>query len=235
LEPEETAFVAKYQKMARIDVEKVLADGRVAIVVGGSGLYVKALLDDMNFPKVDFDLRAELEKQAELHGTPALYEMLQKADPLAAKSIEPNNTRRIIRALEVVHNTKKPFKSKLPQESSYFYENTTQIGVRMANDVLDERIEKRVDVMREQGLLAEVESLANRLGDTARKAIGYKELLEYLRGDVSLDFAFDQIKLHTRQLVRKQNAWFKRDTRINWDTKTAIENALLFTGNAQFK
>ena len=214
LEVEQEASVAAYQEHARADLAAIAARGRRAVVVGGSGLYVRALLDDLEFPGTDPDVRAALAERAEQEGTAALYAELQRRDPEAAARIEPRNTRRIVRALEVLEITGRPFSASLP-EGRYALP-AVQLGLDLDTQVLDERVARRVDRMWEAGLLAEVAALAPRLGRTASRAVGYTEVLAHLRGERSEDEAREDVVRSTRRLVRRQRSWFRRDARIAW-------------------
>lgn len=227
LDPSEDSSVATYQEQARADLEDIMARGRRAIVVGGSGLYVRALLDHMNFPGADSDIRASIENRAQIKGTRALYDELNAKDPQAAASIGPQNERRIIRALEVIELTGQPYSANLPRQE-YVYPTFT-IGLDFDRGQLDHRVAQRVDLMVEQGLVQEVTELAPRLGRTAARAVGYAEILDYLAGSITLDTAIEQITANTRRLTRKQMGWFGRDPRIEWlrgESETLIEDAL---------
>lgn len=214
LEVEEDSTVAAYQASARADLRALEARGTRAVVVGGSGLYVRALLDELEFPGTDPELRAALEERAERHGTRAVFEELERRDPVAAERIGPRNTRRIVRALEVIELTGQPYSASLPGER--YAVPAVQIGLEMPREELDERIGLRVDHMWEQGLVAEVRSLAPRLGRTAARAVGYAELLVHLRGECTEEEAREAVVANTRRLVRKQQSWFRRDPRITW-------------------
>ena len=227
LDPLETATIADYQERGRLAVDEVLARGNLPIVVGGSGLYVRALLDGFELPGTDPAIRAELDTQLSQFGIGEMHRRLAELDPEAAFNIGDKNGRRIVRALEVIQLTGKPFTAKLPEP--VYRHQTVTIGLDFNRSALDSRIEKRVALMRERGLLEEVRSLANPeqggigpgLGPTAIRALGYYELLPVLmhdgdRPDVAADAAFEQIAIHTRQLTRKQMGWFGRDSRIKW-------------------
>src|SRR4051812_34866357 len=170
----ETASVAEYQRLATATIDDVLARGRVPIVVGGSGLYVRAVLDDLEFPGTDPEIRARLELALAEHGARELHARLHAVDPMAAQAILPTNGRRIVRALEVVEATGRPFTATLP--TYQYVRPTVQIGLDVPIDVLDERIAHRVDAMFAAGLVAEVEALVAvglREGRTASRALGY--------------------------------------------------------------
>jgi tRNA dimethylallyltransferase len=215
LEPSDNASVAAYQKYARQDIDKVFERGNTAIVVGGSGLYIRALLDDVRFPPSNEKVRHELEIEAEAVGVDKMHEKLAHLDWVAAKGIGKQNIRRIIRALEVIEITGEKFSAIMPREN-YFTKDTLQIGIDMPLEVLDVKIDTRTDKMRANGLTREVFGLKDELSITAAKAVGYRELLDHFDGKSTEGEAYENIKLHTRQLVRKQMSWFRRDSRIKW-------------------
>ncbi|KRD41695.1 tRNA dimethylallyltransferase [Cellulomonas sp. Root930] len=215
LDVHEDASVADYQARARSALDAIERAGRRAVAVGGSGLYVRALLDHMEFPGTDVALRARLEARVEAEGARALHAELAAADPLAADGIGPRNARRIVRALEVIALTGRPYSASLPQ---HVYEvPAVQIGLDCDRAVLDERITERVARMWARGLVAEVEHLLEHgLGRTASRAVGYAEVLAMLRGDLTPDEAQAAIAAGTRRLARKQMGWFGRDPRVHW-------------------
>lgn len=215
----EDASVAQYQTLARDAIEDIHRRGRAAIIVGGTGLYIKSIVDEMNFPETDPDLRARLEAEAEDLGTAHLYARLQLQDPAAAQAIEPANTRRIIRALEVIEVTGKQYSANLPSDTSLRYPDALHIGLAMERSSLAPRIEARVHRMWQQGLVEEVDLLiSNGLleGATAQRAIGYAQVLAMKRGEISESQAVEETIIATRQYVRRQETWFKRDKRIQW-------------------
>lgn len=218
LEVTETASVAAFQRDARAVVADVRARGRVPVLVGGSALYTRAVLDRMEFPGTDPALRARLEGELEAAGVAALHARLAEVDPAAAAGIEPGNGRRVVRALEVVELTGRPFAASLPVPA-YVAEPTLQLGVAVDRPTLDARIERRVEAMYDAGLLDEVARLLGRgLADglTASRAIGYREAAAHLAGDLSLEEARERTVVATRRFVRRQEAWFRRDERIVW-------------------
>ncbi|MDO5673098.1 MAG: tRNA (adenosine(37)-N6)-dimethylallyltransferase MiaA [Actinomycetaceae bacterium] len=215
---DEEASVAAYQEHARRNIRDIQVRGLTPVVIGGSGLYLRALLDQMDFPGVDPDVRQALETQAEQLGGLALYNRLETLDPQAAEKIQPANTRRIIRALEVIELTGRPFSATLPTYT-YALENVIQIGIAMPIDILDGRINTRAQAMIDQGLIEEVEGLiqsGHQFGRTAARATGYSQALDVLRGALGKEEAGEAIALATRRLARKQQKWFKRDPRIRW-------------------
>ncbi|GAA5160126.1 MULTISPECIES: tRNA (adenosine(37)-N6)-dimethylallyltransferase MiaA [Amycolatopsis] len=218
LDVTETASVAAYQRDARAVVERLLADGKVPVLVGGSGLYVQAVLDDLRFPGTDPAIRARLDAEAAELGPAALHERLTRLDPAAATAILPSNARRIVRALEVIELTGQPFSANLPKPGPPRYD-TVLIGIDRAVEELDERVELRVDRMFAEGLVAEVRALAARglrEGKTASRALGYQQVLAELDGAGDFAAAAAATKQATRRFVRRQRSWFRRDARIQW-------------------
>jgi tRNA dimethylallyltransferase len=214
----EPVTVAEFQGWAREAIGDCRARERVAIVVGGSALYVRAILDEFEFPGTDPDVRAALEAELREKGSGALHERLSARDPHAAATILPTNGRRIVRALEVVELTGRPFTSRLPPYA-YAFERVVQIGVDVPRDVLDARIAARVRRMWKAGLVDEVRGLERdglREGRTASRALGYRQVLEFLAGERSEDEAFDATVAATRRFARRQLTWFRRDPRISW-------------------
>ncbi|WP_026196815.1 tRNA (adenosine(37)-N6)-dimethylallyltransferase MiaA [Sciscionella marina] len=218
LEVRETASVAAYQRYARAAVESVLAAGRVPVIVGGSGLYVRAILDELEFPGTDPVIRERLHAQADREGTPAMYERLRMHDPVAAAEILPSNTRRIVRALEVFELTGRPFSASMPKPGPARY-GATLIGLDREVDELDERVDARVEHMFAAGLVEETGELCThglREGLTASRALGYRQVLEYFDGTRTLDEARQETARATRRFVRRQRSWFRRDKRLRW-------------------
>ena len=231
LEVTEEASVSAYQREAREAIAGIRARGRTPILVGGSGLYVRAVLDDIEFPPTDAALRTRLERRAEEEGPAALHRELAASDPEAAGIIGPRDARRIVRALEVGALTGRPFTAFLPRPS-YADPSTVQIGLRRDRADLHERIALRVERMVEQGLLEEIRGLRERgldQGLTARRAIGYQQGLAVLDGEMDCPQAVLDTIAGTRRLVRKQDTWFRRDQRITWldaGSDTLLEEAL---------
>ncbi|NIJ11241.1 tRNA dimethylallyltransferase [Saccharomonospora amisosensis] len=218
LEVRQAASVAAYQRDARARVEELLARGVVPVLVGGSGLYVQAVVDDLRFPGTDPAVRAELEEQARRYGTAPLYRRLAEADPAAAEAILPSNTRRIVRALEVIELTGQPFSANLPRPGAPRY-GTVLIGVDRDVTELDERVERRVSHMFRAGLVDEVrelEAMGLREGRTASRALGYQQVLHALDTDGDFEEAAARTVVATRRFVRRQRSWFRRDDRIRW-------------------
>jgi len=219
LDVTEDASVAWYQLRAREIIEEIESRGKNAVVVGGTGLYIKAILDELNFPDTDPDVRASLNKMAAQIGERAMHERLQKLDPAAALAIDSQNLRRVIRALEVIEITGKPFTANLPRKESTRYPNALQFGLVMDRARLDERISQRVDLMWEKGLVEETDRLVERgmrKGRTAQLALGYAQILKFRDGLMSETEAREDTKRATRQYARRQETWFARDERIQW-------------------
>ena len=227
LDVTQDANVAWYQEHARAAITEIHARGKNVIVVGGTGLYIKAILDELNFPDTDPVVRAELELEFATKGIGPLFERLEKLDPAAALAIDKANSRRVIRALEVIKITGKPFTANLPREESSRYPHAQQFGLVMDRDALSERISNRVERMWEQGLVAEAEKLlvaGITQGVTAQRALGYAQVIAQIEGKVTEEEAKEETKRATRQYARRQETWFSRDERITWISPT--QNAL---------
>ena len=226
--PSESYSAAEYQSYAKgiIESEAAAKGGVPPVVCGGTGLYLRAALDDFTFAGVDAEdmqqqekVRAKYEEMHEHIGSEKLHELLASHDPKAAAEIHPNNVRRVIRAFELWETGRSysEVKQAFKQRKSYY--PTMWIGLTCERDQLYERINQRVDVMMEQGLLSEVEGLLNqgyREALTAQQAIGYKELVPVLEGQVELDYAVAAIKQASRRYAKRQLSWFRSDPRIQW-------------------
>jgi len=213
----EPASVAEYQRLARAAIDDIRARGRVPLLVGGSGLYVRAVLERFEFPGTDAGLRAALEAELADVGPGPLHARLARVDPGAAAGILPSNGRRIVRALEVVELTGRGFTATLPDPAPYY--PSVQLGVDLDTGVLDERIAARVAQMWRRGLVDEVRHLADRGlrdGRTASRALGYRQVLRYLAGQCPQEQAAADTVRATRRFVRRQRSWFRRDDRIHW-------------------
>ncbi|MER6997455.1 tRNA (adenosine(37)-N6)-dimethylallyltransferase MiaA [Streptomyces sp. NPDC000410] len=224
----EAASVAEYQKLARAEIDRLLAEGRTPVLVGGSGLYVRGAIDVLEFPGTDPAVRARLEAELEEGGSGALHARLAAADPDAAQVILPSNGRRIVRALEVIEITGKPFTANLPGHDSVY--DTVQIGVDVERPELDERIALRVDRMWEAGLVDEVRELEARglrEGRTASRALGYQQVLAALAGECTEDEARAETVRATKRFARRQDSWFRRDPRVHWLSGAAADRAEL--------
>ena len=223
LEVNQDATVAWYQELARKAVDEIHRAGKDAIIVGGTGLYIKSILDDLNFPDTDAQVRQRLTEEAKLFGIVSLFERLSQLDPAAAAAIDVQNERRVIRALEVIEITGKPFTATLPREESSLYPDALQFGLVMDRAELGERVEARVDRMWESGFVDEVDRLISEgitEATTARRALGYSQIIAMRSGEITEDLAIEETKRATRQYVRRQETWFSRDARIKWISPT---------------
>ncbi|MEY9213355.1 tRNA (adenosine(37)-N6)-dimethylallyltransferase MiaA [Thermobifida halotolerans] len=213
----QTANVADYQRTARAVIDELHASGRTPILVGGSGLYVRAALDELDFPGTDPKVRARLEAELAERGPLALHQRLARLDPAAAAAILPSNGRRIVRALEVIEITGGPFTATMPEHVSRY--PCVQIGLSAPRPELDERIELRVARMWEAGLVDEVRALEKaglRDGFTASRALGYAQVLRFLAGEYTEEEAKEETVRATRRFARRQESWFRRDPRVDW-------------------
>jgi tRNA dimethylallyltransferase len=219
LDVHQDSTVAWYQELARATISEIHARQKDVVIVGGTGLYIKAILDDLNFPDTNPQIRAKLEAEANEFGAASLFARLEVLDPAAALAIDRANTRRVIRALEVIEITGQPFTANLPREDSSRYPDAMQFGLVMDREHLRERIDLRVDRMWEQGFVAEVDHLISqgiRKGVTAQRALGYAQILAMRDGAISEDEAKEETKRASRQYARRQETWFSRDARIQW-------------------
>ncbi|GAA3757604.1 tRNA (adenosine(37)-N6)-dimethylallyltransferase MiaA [Salinactinospora qingdaonensis] len=213
----QAANVAEYQRMARAVIDDLHSRDRLPILVGGSGLYVRGALDHLEFPGTDPAIRARLEDELAQRGSAALHARLATADPQAAEGILPGNGRRIVRALEVIELTGRPFTATMPEHVSLY--PGVQIGLGVPRERLDELIERRVDRMWAAGFVDEVRSLERvglREGRTASRALGYSQVLRFLAGDIDETTARDETVRATRKFARRQQSWFGRDPRVHW-------------------
>lgn len=211
------ANVADYQRLAREAIEGITSRGKSAVVVGGSGLYVRAIFDDLQFPGADPDIRRRLQEESAMLGAAAMHARLANLDPDAASAILPSNERRIIRALEVIELTGSRFTASLPPQSPRI--PACHIGLRMDRQHLDARLDARVDAMWDEGFVDEVVHLVEqglREGVTARQALGYAQILGYLDGHWDEKHARERTKSATRRFARRQESWFGRETQIEW-------------------
>ncbi len=217
LDVTETATVAAYQLAARSTMDDIVSRDRTAILVGGSGLYIRAALDDLDFPATNAQVRAELEAELAAHGSIPLHAKLARSDPAAAAAIHRHNGRKIVRALEVISVTGQPFQASMPEPQDRY--QAAWIGLDDDPDSLDRRVEARVDRMWTDGLVGEVEQLVTvglREGVTASRALGYAQVLRHLDGEISDDQARLITQQATRRFVRRQRSWFRREQRIDW-------------------
>jgi tRNA dimethylallyltransferase len=226
-----SASVAEFQSLARTAIDSCLSRDVTPVLVGGSALYVRAVLDRFEFPGTDPGLRARLEQELAAVGSTGLHERLAELDPDAAAAILPTNGRRIVRALEVVEMTGRPFPASLP-EPEYAYERVIQLGLDVPREVLDRRIADRVDQMWQAGFVDEVRALdaaGLRRTRTASRALGYAQILEFLAGAYDEAEARARTIQATRRFARRQDSWFRKDPRVRWlayDAEDLVEESL---------
>jgi tRNA dimethylallyltransferase len=231
LDVTQTATVAEFQQLARTAIDDCLRRQVVPVLAGGSALYVRAILDDFEFPGTDPVVRERLEAELEEHGSGALHQKLAEVDPPAAEQILPSNGRRIVRALEVIEITGGPYVATLP-EHTYVYPGAVQLGLDVPRPVLDERIDRRVDRMFDNGFVDEVKDLLGKGlldGRTANRALGYSQVIALLRGELSETEARERTAQATRRFARRQDSWFRKDPRITWlpwDASDLVDQAL---------
>ncbi|MFS0654828.1 tRNA (adenosine(37)-N6)-dimethylallyltransferase MiaA [Bacillus sp. 179-C3.3 HS] len=219
-QPEDSFSTAEFQQLVRLKIDEIAARGKTPMIVGGTGLYIQSVLYDYTFTEEKSDpvYRDEMTLYAQKHGALELYEKLKAVDPDAAKSIHPNNVRRVIRALEVIHTTgKKMSEMKNGDQEIPLYE-TALIGLKMDRELLYERIHQRIDMMLDEGLVEEVKALyQSGLKDCQSvQAIGYKELYAYFEGDCTLDEAIEQLKQNSRRYAKRQLTWFRNKMDVTW-------------------
>lgn len=224
-EPTDEASVQDYQERARTAISDCFDRGVLPILVGGSGLYVSSVIYQFDFPGTDDDIRARLEAELEKDGVAALAKRLVDADPDAADGIDLNNPRRVVRALEVWEITGELPTIGLRARGELWHQPTLTVGIEWPRETLVERIDQRVEQMWERGLLDEVRSLHHdgKLGKTAGQAIGYREVVDFLNGELTEDETKDAIAQHTRRYARKQMSWFRRDSSIHWVDPTVSD------------
>ncbi|MDF2987069.1 MAG: tRNA isopentenyltransferase MiaA [Eubacterium sp.] len=239
--PSEEFNVVKFKELAEKYIEEIINKGKQPILVGGTGLYISSLVNNITFSEtqIDWELREKLTKEAEEKGAGYVHEKLKEVDPSAAESIHPNNVKRVIRALEVYYQTQKPitYHNEISRAIPSKY-NFIILALTMEREKLYDRINKRVDIMLENGLVNEVEKLVEMgFGDsiTSMQGIGYKEILAYLKNEISLDEAVENIKRESRRYAKRQITWFKRMNEIKWfsidnygNTNNIINDALTF-------
>jgi tRNA dimethylallyltransferase len=213
----EPASVAEYRRLARAEIDRLRTAGTTPLLVGGSGLYVRAVLDALDFPGTDPAVRARLEEELAAVGAPALHARLAEVDPVAAAAVLPSNGRRIVRALEVVELTGGPFRATLPEPQPHY--PAVVVGLDRDPAELDDRVALRVDRMWRRGFVDEVAALADdglREGPTASRALGYAQVLAQLDGELGADEARERTVSTTRRFVRRQRSWFRRDPAVTW-------------------
>lgn len=230
--------VADYQRDARALIDSLLDQGTPVVVVGGTGLYIKALIDELNFPDRDPQIRERLFAESEEFGASAMHKRLAALDADAAALIPEQNVRRVIRALEVIELTGEPYAASLPRDEKSYYPHAHQFAIRVEREVLNQRISERVAQMWREGFVSEVEALllqGLREGRTARAAIGYAQVLAALEGQLSAELAMEETVTSTRQYARRQGTWFAREPRITWLTgprERLLERILESSGNS---
>jgi tRNA dimethylallyltransferase len=230
--------VADYQRDARALIDSLLDQGTPVVVVGGTGLYIKALIDELNFPDRDPQIRERLFAESEEFGATAMHKRLAVLDADAAALIPEQNVRRVIRALEVIELTGEPYAASLPRDEKSYYPHAHQFAIRVEREVLNQRISERVVQMWREGFVSEVEALllqGLREGRTARAAIGYAQVLAALEGQLSAELAMEETVTSTRQYARRQGTWFAREPRITWLTgprERLLERILESSGNS---
>jgi tRNA dimethylallyltransferase len=221
----EEASVAQYQIDARNLIDQLREKSIPAVVVGGTGLYIKAILDDLNFRDTDPEVREKIARQAEELGVDVMHERLARLDPAAAAAIPKENVRRVVRALEVIELTGRPYTANLPRVGSTRYPDARQFGLVMERETLHERIDLRVEKMWDKGLVREVRDL---MGDgllegrTAQAALGYAQIIKFAQGEMTEEEAKEETKRATRHYARRQETWFSRDERITWVKKAPM-------------
>ncbi|MEC1645604.1 tRNA (adenosine(37)-N6)-dimethylallyltransferase MiaA [Bacillus halotolerans] len=220
LDPADSFSTADYQGLVRNKISEIAKKGKLPMIVGGTGLYIQSVLYDYTFTEEANDpaFREEMQKAAAQEGAEFLHAKLAVADPEAAKAIHPNNTRRVIRALEILHTSGKTMSQHLKEQKRELLYNAVLIGLTMDRDTLYERINQRVDLMMEAGLLPEVKQLYDRkLRDCQSiQAIGYKELYAYFDGFVTLSEAVEQLKQNSRRYAKRQLTWFRNKMPVDW-------------------
>ncbi len=236
LDVTQVASIAAYQRISRVEMADLRARGRVPVLVGGSGLYVRAALDRLDIPPTDVAVRARLMNELDRDGVAAMGQRLLALDPAAARAIEPHNGRRVVRALEVIELTGRPFSATMPTREHVA--PTVMIGLSIPRPVLDERIDARVRGMWDDGLVDEVRALLGRGlrgGPTAPKALGYSQVIAHLDGAVDEPAAQADTARATRRYARRQESWFRADPRIHWiryDAPDLVDQALAVVAGA---
>jgi tRNA dimethylallyltransferase len=237
LDVTQPATVAEFQRWAREVIDDCARRGVVPVLVGGSALYTRAVLDEFEFPGTDPAVRARLEGELASVGSEALHARLAEQDPAAAAQVLPSNGRRVVRALEVIEITGRPFTATLP-EQRYHYDGAVQVGVDIDRETLDRRIALRVQQMWADGFVDEVRTLAAqglREGRTASRALGYQQVLALLDGEITEAEAIERTTSATRRFARRQDSWFRKDPRITWvahDDPQRVERAVATVSRA---
>lgn len=219
VDPDQEFSVADYQAVARRLIKEINERSRLPILVGGTGLYYQAVVDDYELPALPKrpDIRQELNRQADELGSAVLYKRLQDADPVAAQKIKPNDRKRIVRALEVIEISGRKF-SEMQGKKTNIYD-LAAAGLILPRHILYRKLEERVDQMIKEGLVDEVRKLVERgysSGLNSMKALGYAQIIRFLQGEITLEVAVNEIKRDTRRYAKRQITWFRRDSRITW-------------------
>ena len=221
-EPSEEVTAVQYQELARKKIEEIISREALPILVGGSMFYVSAALDGLDFAPTDLEIRSALEREQQSLGPLAMHERLTRLDPVTANKIPANNLRRVVRALEVIQITGKPYSASLPDPQ--FWKPTLEIGIAVEREELKQRIQRRAEEMWRKGLLVEVRALQQssiELGKTARMAIGYQQAIRQLEGAITEAEAICETVNLTSRYARRQMSWFRRDKRIHWVDSTS--------------
>lgn len=229
LDVNQDSTVAQYQEESRAIADRLISEGKNVVLVGGTGLYIKAFLDDLQFPDTDPAVRERLLKEGESLGVDAMHQRLGLLDPAAAAAIPKENLRRVVRALEVIEITGKPFTAHLPRKGEGRYPGARQFGLVMDRETLKERIDLRVERMWEEGFVTEVDALLKKgilEGRTARAAIGYAQIIDFRFGKITEAEAREETKRATRAYARRQETWFSRDERITWIKEPLLEGRI---------
>jgi len=227
--PDEDYTVADYKADAIAAIKKIIAHGKFPIIVGGTGLYVKAVIENLDIPKAQAnpELRAQIEQEIADEGLPTVFDKLVALDPEAAYIVDPKNPRRVVRALEVAQATGEPFTAQRKKNDPLF--NALILGLNPAPELLRERIDRRIDAMMDNGLLNEASSLIKKYGQApvAFDAIGYREIIAYMNGTATLEEAVSMMKLNTWHYAKRQMTWFKKDKNTRWVAR--LDEAIALT------
>jgi len=226
---EQDYSVGNFERDALVKIEELFEKYDYLVFVGGSGLYEKAVTEGLDeFPQVDKSIRLNLIYEYDIHGLEPLQNELKEVDPVYYNLVDLNNPVRIIRALEIYRGTGKPFSSYRKNNYSARNFQVTKIGLELSREEIYDRINKRVDLMMQEGLLEEVKSLYPKKHLNSLQTVGYRELFDYLDGKIELDFAIEEIKKNTRRYAKRQLTWYRKDPRIKWFSPFEKENILTY-------
>lgn len=232
-DPDQAFSTAEFQELVREKITDITNRGKLPIIVGGTGLYIQSVMYDYRFSEIrtDEEYRHKLEEQASNQGNLFLHEQLMKIDPVSGEKIHPNNIRRVIRAIEIFHCTGKTMSELQEVQQPDLIYDVALVGLTMDREKLYDRINKRVDIMLEEGLMEEVEYLfKSGLKDCQSiQAIGYKELYEYFNGNVTLEEAIEKLKQNSRRYAKRQLTWFRNKMDVNWVDMTEVESTVTLT------